>query len=54
MTCTRESYIRASVTYLLRETPERQLELLNTLTDKDWPGWRVAFEQEMKRQKEPS
>ena len=51
--CSREDYIRASVGYLLKETPERQEELLAMLTDKDWPGWRKAFEAEMARQSRP-
>lgn len=48
--CSREKYIRAAVSYLLKETPERQAELLATLTDKDWPGWRKEMEAEMARQ----
>jgi hypothetical protein len=48
--CSHEDYVRATVTALLKETPERQAELLALLTDKDWPGWRRNFDAEIARQ----
>ena len=50
--CTHENYIKSCATLLLKETPERQEEMLATLTDKDWPGWRKEMEDEMDRQRQ--
>lgn len=45
-----QEYVRAVLEGLLGEPPEYRKELLDKLDEKQWPGWRAAFEREIERQ----